>query len=127
MYGPQDTGKYCFGVEDTLKCLDSGAVELLLVWENLEHIRFVLKRHLTHTHRSSLFHSFLSLCVYPLCMNVCIACVYAVCFVLKRQPPFFPLPFPLVRTPVDGGTYCADCVVAGPHKRRIHREGHTCL
>ena len=40
----QDTGKYCFGVEDTLKCLDTGAVELLLVWENLDHIRFVLKR-----------------------------------------------------------------------------------
>ena len=32
----QDTGKYCFGVEDTLQCLDMGAVETLLVWENLE-------------------------------------------------------------------------------------------
>jgi len=39
----QDTGKYCFGVEDTLKCLDSGAVDLLMVWENLDHIRFQLK------------------------------------------------------------------------------------
>eukprot|EP00291_Cryptomonas_curvata_P028753 CAMPEP_0172207320 /NCGR_PEP_ID=MMETSP1050-20130122/33764_1 /TAXON_ID=233186 /ORGANISM="Cryptomonas curvata, Strain CCAP979/52" /LENGTH=511 /DNA_ID=CAMNT_0012886613 /DNA_START=181 /DNA_END=1717 /DNA_ORIENTATION=- len=43
----QDTGKYCFGVEDTLKCLDTGAVELLLVWENLDHIRFVLRSAVT--------------------------------------------------------------------------------
>lgn len=39
----QDTGKYCFGIDDTLKCLDSGAVELLLVWENLDHLRFLVK------------------------------------------------------------------------------------
>jgi peptide chain release factor subunit 1 len=39
----QDTGKYCFGIDDTLKCLDSGAVDLLLVWENLDHIRLVVK------------------------------------------------------------------------------------
>jgi hypothetical protein len=32
----QDTGKYCFGVDDTLQCLDMGAVETLIVWENLE-------------------------------------------------------------------------------------------
>mmetsp|Transcript_22453 Transcript_22453/g.55353 ORF Transcript_22453/g.55353 Transcript_22453/m.55353 type:complete len:455 (-) Transcript_22453:371-1735(-) len=39
----QDTGKYCFGIDDTLKCLDSGAVELLLVWENLDHLRYTVK------------------------------------------------------------------------------------
>jgi peptide chain release factor subunit 1 len=32
----QDTGKYCFGVADTLMCLDMGAVETLIVWENME-------------------------------------------------------------------------------------------
>ena len=32
----QDTGKYCFGVDDTLQCLDMGAVDTLIVWENLE-------------------------------------------------------------------------------------------
>ncbi|KAI8800127.1 peptide chain release factor eRF1/aRF1 [Cladochytrium replicatum] len=37
-----DTGKYCFGVEDTLKALDLGAVERLIVWENLETMRYVL-------------------------------------------------------------------------------------
>ncbi|KAJ3043790.1 Electron transfer flavoprotein alpha-subunit [Rhizophlyctis rosea] len=39
----QDTGKYCFGVEDTLKALDLGAVETLIVWEDLEIQRYVLK------------------------------------------------------------------------------------
>ncbi|KAL5528961.1 SU2 [Sanghuangporus baumii] len=39
----QDTGKYCFGVEDTLKGLDLGAVETLIVWENLDITRYVLR------------------------------------------------------------------------------------
>lgn len=38
-----ETGKYCFGIEDTFKALDLGAVETLIVWENLEHMRYVLK------------------------------------------------------------------------------------
>jgi peptide chain release factor subunit 1 len=39
----QDTGKYCFMVEDTLKALDLGAVEDLIVWDNLEVNRFILR------------------------------------------------------------------------------------
>lgn len=39
----QDTGKYCFGVEDTLKALDMGAVETLIVWENLDIARVTLR------------------------------------------------------------------------------------
>jgi len=39
----KDTGQYCFGVEDTLKALESGAVEVLIVWENLDIVRYVLK------------------------------------------------------------------------------------
>jgi len=39
----KDTGQYCFGVDDTLKALESGAVEVLIVWENLDISRFVLK------------------------------------------------------------------------------------
>lgn len=39
----KDTGQYCFGVDDTLKALESGAVEVLIVWENLDIIRYVLK------------------------------------------------------------------------------------
>ncbi|CAO1630556.1 unnamed protein product [Parajaminaea phylloscopi] len=38
-----ETGKYCFGIEDSFKALDLGAVETLIVWENLEHMRYVLK------------------------------------------------------------------------------------
>jgi len=39
----QDTGKYCFGVDDTLRCLDLGAVHTLIVWENLEMTRYQFK------------------------------------------------------------------------------------
>lgn len=39
----QDTGKYCFGVEDTLKALELGAVEILICWENLDIMRYLLK------------------------------------------------------------------------------------
>ena len=38
-----DTGKYCFMVDDTLKALELGAVEDLIVWENLEMTRYVLR------------------------------------------------------------------------------------
>ncbi|XP_016410812.1 eukaryotic peptide chain release factor subunit 1-like isoform X2 [Sinocyclocheilus rhinocerous] len=41
----QDTGKYCFGVEDTLKALEMGAVEILIVYENLDTMRYVLRCH----------------------------------------------------------------------------------
>ena len=39
----QDTGKYCFMVEDTLKALELGAVEDLILWDNLEVTRYVLR------------------------------------------------------------------------------------
>ncbi|EJD46105.1 peptide chain release factor eRF/aRF subunit 1 [Auricularia subglabra TFB-10046 SS5] len=39
----QDTGKYCFGIDDTLKGLELGAVETLIVWENLDVTRYVLR------------------------------------------------------------------------------------
>lgn len=39
----QDSGKYCFGIDDTLKALEMGAVETLIVWENLPHMRYVLR------------------------------------------------------------------------------------
>uniref|UniRef100_H2YIE0 Eukaryotic peptide chain release factor subunit 1 n=1 Tax=Ciona savignyi TaxID=51511 RepID=H2YIE0_CIOSA len=37
----QDTGKFCFGVDDTLKALEMGAVETLIVWENLDTMRYM--------------------------------------------------------------------------------------
>lgn len=39
----QDSGKVCYGVEDTLKALELGAAEILIVFENLEVVRWVLK------------------------------------------------------------------------------------
>ena len=39
----QDTGKYCFGIEDTLKALELGAVETLIVWENMDITRYTLR------------------------------------------------------------------------------------
>ncbi|KAG8822957.1 Polypeptide release factor (eRF1) in translation termination [Serendipita sp. 401] len=38
-----DSGKYCYGIDDTLKALEMGAVETLIVWENLDTTRFVLR------------------------------------------------------------------------------------
>lgn len=43
----QDTGKYCFGVVDTMRALELGAVETLIVWENLEINRYELKNNAT--------------------------------------------------------------------------------
>jgi len=40
----QDTGKYCFGLDETLQALEMGAVELLIVWENLDIQRIILKK-----------------------------------------------------------------------------------
>ncbi|PIL32636.1 hypothetical protein GSI_05340 [Ganoderma sinense ZZ0214-1] len=39
----QDTGRYCFGIDDTLKALELGAVETLIVWENLDITRYILR------------------------------------------------------------------------------------
>jgi len=39
----KDTGKFCYGVKDTLNALDLGACETLIVWENLEIQRIEVK------------------------------------------------------------------------------------
>lgn len=39
----QDTGKFCYGVSDTLKALEAGSCETIIVYENLETIRYVYK------------------------------------------------------------------------------------
>lgn len=39
----QDTGKYVFGVHDTMIALESGAVHKLILWENLEITRYELQ------------------------------------------------------------------------------------
>jgi peptide chain release factor subunit 1 len=39
----QDSGKVCYGIEDTLKAMELGAAETLIVFENLEITRWILK------------------------------------------------------------------------------------
>ena len=39
----QDTGKYCFMVQDTLQALEMSAVEVLIVWENLAVNRLLVR------------------------------------------------------------------------------------
>eukprot|EP00814_Leptocylindrus_danicus_P007661 CAMPEP_0116040520 /NCGR_PEP_ID=MMETSP0321-20121206/24414_1 /TAXON_ID=163516 /ORGANISM="Leptocylindrus danicus var. danicus, Strain B650" /LENGTH=461 /DNA_ID=CAMNT_0003520363 /DNA_START=28 /DNA_END=1413 /DNA_ORIENTATION=- len=39
----RDTGKYCFMVSDTFKALELGAVEVLILWENLEVNRYEVR------------------------------------------------------------------------------------
>ena len=39
----QDTGKVCYGIDDTLKAMELGAAEILIVYENLEITRWTLK------------------------------------------------------------------------------------
>ena len=46
----QDTGKFVFGVGDTLQCLEMGAVETLIVWENLEVSCISLRCQYCHIH-----------------------------------------------------------------------------
>lgn len=38
-----DTNRYCFGVNETLFALDTGAVEILIVWENLDITRYTFR------------------------------------------------------------------------------------
>lgn len=40
---PQDTGKYCFGIKDTMTALEMSSAETLIVWEDLETQRWELK------------------------------------------------------------------------------------
>lgn len=50
----RDTGRYCFQTDDTLKALELGAVENLIIWENLEINRFVVRN--TSTSETSILH-----------------------------------------------------------------------
>lgn len=43
----RDTGKYCFMVEDTFNALELGAIEDLIIWENLDIDRIVLRNNST--------------------------------------------------------------------------------
>lgn len=40
----QDTQQYCFGVNDTMRCLEAGAVETLICFEDLKHNRYIVTK-----------------------------------------------------------------------------------
>jgi peptide chain release factor subunit 1 len=44
----QDTGKYCFGIRDTFYALDNGAVETLIVYEDLNIQRYEVRNKTTN-------------------------------------------------------------------------------
>jgi peptide chain release factor subunit 1 len=50
----RDTGKYCFMVEDTFNALDLGAIEDLIIWENLDIDRIILRN--TSTSEEKIVH-----------------------------------------------------------------------
>jgi peptide chain release factor subunit 1 len=39
----QDSGKFVFGVEETIKAMEMGATKMIIVWENLEYNRYEFK------------------------------------------------------------------------------------
>lgn len=39
----KDTGKYCYGIRDVIQALAQGAIETLIIWEDLEMDRLVLR------------------------------------------------------------------------------------
>ena len=39
----KDTGKYVFGLKDTIEALENGMVDLLIIWENIDFVRLTLK------------------------------------------------------------------------------------
>ena len=53
----QNTSKFCFGVDDTFRALEMGAVETLIVWENLDVNRYVLRNHTTNGKSQETDHS----------------------------------------------------------------------
>merc|ERR1719498_1404054 len=45
----QDTGKYCFGIKETMQGLEAGAVETLILWEQFDMTRKVIRNPHTDT------------------------------------------------------------------------------
>ncbi|CAE7460613.1 ERF1 [Symbiodinium microadriaticum] len=44
-----DSGRYCFGIKDTMQGLEAGAVEILIIWEQLDIKRLVIRNPHTDT------------------------------------------------------------------------------
>lgn len=50
----QDTGKFCFGIKETMSGLDMGAVETLICWEQLDINRLQIRN--PHTHAEQILY-----------------------------------------------------------------------
>ncbi|KDP43198.1 hypothetical protein JCGZ_22750 [Jatropha curcas] len=44
----QDSGKFFYGLNDTMNALEMGAIKILIIWEDLDMNRFVLKNSKTN-------------------------------------------------------------------------------
>ena len=55
-----NNGMICYGVEDTFRALEMGAMETLVVWENLDMNRFVLKNNQTSGELGHVIYKYIS-------------------------------------------------------------------
>ena len=39
----KDSGKYVFGLKDTMESIENGMVDILIIWENIDFVRLTLK------------------------------------------------------------------------------------
>lgn len=39
----KDSGKYVFGLKDTMEAIENGMVDILIIWENIDFVRLTLK------------------------------------------------------------------------------------
>jgi peptide chain release factor subunit 1 len=39
----KDSGKYVFGIKDTMEAIENGVVDILIIWENIDYVRLTLK------------------------------------------------------------------------------------
>jgi len=59
----KDTGKYIFGIKDTLEAMDMGSIDILIIYENLEYNRLILRDSNDGNNQSFLL--FINLILYP--------------------------------------------------------------
>lgn len=51
----KDSGKFCYGIRDVIQAIEQGAIETLIIWEDLEMDRLVLKNKETHESQVQFF------------------------------------------------------------------------
>ena len=46
----KDTGKYVFGLKDTMEAFENGMVDIMIIWENISFVRLTLKDNKEEVH-----------------------------------------------------------------------------